>query len=223
MINYRYPSSLRLVDRDAYILSACDGTKVLHLGCTDSPVHESQLAAGRLLHPRLFSVTRALCGVDVDEQALAWMKERFEGDYVAADIESDAFVAAFRGKDFDIILLPDVLEHTNNPYSVLANVRRIAAADTRFLVSVPNAYSLKGFLRATLRREVIHPDHVAFHSLYTLTNLLARSGWEVVDSFSYVGGGEGLAAYLANAGLKIFPGLAEGIGVVAKPTKETNV
>ena len=219
MITYRYPSSLKLVDRDAYILSLCEGAKVLHLGCTDSPVYESQWAAGRLLHPQLFSITTALCGVDIDEQALAWMKERFEGDYVAANIESDAFVSAFQARDFDVILLPDVLEHTNNPYNVLANIRRAAGDGACILVSVPNAYSLKGVLRAALRREVIHPDHVAFHSLYTLTNLLARSGWQVTESFSYLGGGKGWTAKLANAGLKVLPGLAEGVGVIARPAK----
>ncbi len=104
----------------------------------------------------------------------------------------------------------------NNPFLALQNIRSVASKKTRFIVSVPNAYNIKGFLRVPLGYEIIHCDHVAFHSFYTLINLLKRADWEPENHFAYPGGGTGFGARAMNAVLRLLPGWAEGIGTIAR-------
>jgi SAM-dependent methyltransferase len=217
MITCAFPQDLSLVNRDDYIVSLCRAKRVLHLGCTDSPVYETQLQANRLLHLKIMAVAEYILGVDIDDKALQWFRSSFGGEYMLADLEDGSWVELVDGQYFDIILLPDVLEHVNNQFSVLMNIRKVAAPGAKLLVSVPNTYSVKGMARAVFCYERIHPSHVAFHSFYTLNTILSRSGWESSEFFSYLGGGKGPAASLANIVLKRMPWLAEGIGVLADP------
>ena len=60
-----------LTDRVTYILDACRGKRVLHLGCTDWPYTEKKLASGTLLHARIAAVAQSLVGVDADHDGVA--------------------------------------------------------------------------------------------------------------------------------------------------------
>lgn len=61
-------------------------------------------------------------------------------------------------------------------------------------VTTPNASGLlNAVAAATAGYEVNHPDHVALYSRrYTLTNLMERHGWEIVEVATYVSVVEGL-------------------------------
>lgn len=212
------PRRLQLVNRDALIVERCRGRRVLHLGCSDSPDHIEHQKAGRLLHEKLVGKASYLCGVDIDREALEWVTQHCGGDeMLLGSIEDTNFMSTLKERNFDVILLTDVLEHVNNAHLALRNIRLIASDNTRFIVAVPNAYNLKGFLRIALGYEIINYDHVAFHSFYTLINLLKRADWQPENHFTYPGGGTGLAARVTNAALRFVPAWAEGIGVVAKP------
>ena len=217
MIKSRIVRDLRFVDRDHLIVEQCSGKKVLHLGCTDSPVHEKQYQNGRLLQQKLLGPCGSVTGIDIEPGSLEWLQATLgKGDYRLGDIEDTAFMSPLKAEGFEVILLPDVLEHLNNPMAALSNIRLICNESSRLIVSVPTAYSIKSFMRVVVGHELIHPDHVAFYSPYVLTNLLDRAGFSCTEHFAFVGGGRGPIAAGTNLVARWFPRLAEGVGVLAR-------
>lgn len=203
----------RLVNRRRYLVNLCRGRRVLHLGCTDAPYHVSHAASGRLLHPILLEVAAEVVGVDIDGEALNWMTTRWPAEYHLGDLEAADFMSRFRNRPFDVILLADVLEHLGNPLTALRNLDGIGSPTTDVVITVPNAYSAKLLARVILGYEVVHPDHVSFYSFSVLAGLCGRARLEVLQPFTFFGGGRGSLAHLANAGLRFLPALADGIGV----------
>ena len=204
---------IQLVDRNRYITRLCRGKLVLHLGCTDAPYYKQQITDGRLLQKSLIDADARVIGIDIDEEALSWMANRLPGEYHCGNIEDTDFMLGFAKRGFEVVLLTDVLEHLNNPYLALDNINKITSDKTDIIITVPNAFAVKIFLRIMVGHELVHPDHVSWQTLATLSELLDRAGFEVVEPFSFLGGGKGLAAGITNVILRFIPRLAEGIGV----------
>jgi len=217
MIRNELIKSVRLVDRNSFILEMCDSKNVLHLGCTDYPFHKEQFENGNLLHSKLIKKCKNLYGVDISKEAIDWFREKVGGgEYFLYDIEENDFSAKFNNLEIDVILLPDVIEHLNNPGLALANIRALCIKNgCKLIITAPNAYSIKSYLRVLIGYEYIHQDHVAFYSVYTLYNLLKRFEFDCEDFFSYPGGGKGYPSHFANLFIKMVPRLTEGIGIVA--------
>jgi len=204
----------QLVDRSAFLLNACLGKRVLHLGATDAPCTLSAIRAGRFLHSALKDVAADLVGMDNNwEMIKVLCNEHGVSDIRYGDIE---VVEDYPRAEFDVVVAGEILEHLSNPGRALDALRAHCTAETRLIVTVPNAYSLKGFLRAMVGHELIHPDHILHHSLRTLSELLRRHGFQVERIFAFVNGGSGWRAAFANRLLRVLPQLAEGIGVVCR-------
>lgn len=215
MIKYR-SDKLQYVNRNELILRICDGKNVLHLGCTDSPFHKQRYLKGQLLHQQLIHVCKSLYGVDIDKESLFWMKQvLLKGEYHVGDIEDNTFMDTFANKNIDVVLLPDVLEHLNNPFKALKNIHKVCNYNTKIIVTAPNAFSLKTFMRILIGYEFIHQDHIAFYSPYTLKNILCKAGFTVSEFFTFSGEGRGVLARTANLLIRMKPMTAEGIGLVA--------
>lgn len=104
----------------------------------------------------------------------------------------------------------------NNPGLATQSLAQISTSNTEVIVTVPNAYSIKSVLRALLGYELIHPDHVLFHSPSTLFELFKRYGFAPSSKFAYVNGGSGFLFSISKALFRFFPSLAEGVGIVFK-------
>ena len=57
-----------------YLLHACTGKKVLHIGATDYPYHEERAKKGILLHQKLNKVAN-VTGLDISKDAIKTLKE----------------------------------------------------------------------------------------------------------------------------------------------------
>jgi len=211
-------SGLQLVDRVEFLLRACAGQRVLHLGATDAPGTVAALRNGRFLHSRLLEVVASLVGMDNNKAMIDFLRNEFGIDDIRfGEIEE---ASNYPGDNFDVVVVGEILEHLSNPGQALDALRARVGHGKMLIVTVPNAYSLKAFLRAIAGHELIHPDHVLHHSLHTLCGLLTRHGFNVTQIFSFVAGGSGWAATLTNQVLRVFPQLAEGIGVVCHSVDE---
>lgn len=207
--------SVRLVNRVAHISELCRAKRVLHLGATDAPFTHESILNGRLLHLHLRRVASHIVGLDNSVEMVELLKAECNvDDVLIGDIEQPA---DYPKAHFDVVVAGETFEHLSNPGRALEALRASVSPNAKLVITVPNAYSLKGFLRAVVGHELIHPDHVLHHSLRTLASLLSRHGFEVVETFGYVQGGTGLPAYIANRILHGFPQLAEGIGVICTP------
>jgi SAM-dependent methyltransferase len=207
--------NIKLVNRANYICKLCEHKTVLHLGATDAPETQNAIQSQRFLHTRLTDVCKKVTGMDISTEMINWLKENYEVNnihYGNIEVYED-----YPQTEFDVIIAGEILEHLSNPGKALDCLNKIAKPTTRLIITVPNAYSAKGFFRAVAKHELIHPDHTLHHSLHTLKTLLERHGFFIESYFTFVNGGRGSLASMTNLLLHFFPQLAEGIGVICLP------
>ena len=216
MINFTL-NQLSFVERFTLLKTVCKGKRVLHLGATDYPVTENAIATNRFLHSHLSGVAASVMGLDLAESAIEMLRLKHGIRNIKhGNIERPE---DYPPGPFDFVVAGEIFEHLNNPGMALMAVNRCMAGSGTLIITVPNAYSLKGFCRATCGYEWIHPDHVLHHSPSTLNTLLTRHGFTPTQWFAYANGGTGIMAALANTILRFRPQLAEGIGVLARPIR----
>lgn len=150
------------VQRPAFILERVTGKVVLDVGAT-GPMHQ---AIGK-----------------VATKVYGW--DRADGPGVTGIDLDDVSVVLPVYSDVDVIVLGEVLEHLSNPGWFLARLR--AAYACRTIISVPSAFSEAGRLMALKGVECVNADHVTWFSPKTLSVLLARAGYRIVEAAYYNG------------------------------------
>ncbi|NOY92579.1 MAG: hypothetical protein GXP55_15410 [Deltaproteobacteria bacterium] len=146
-------------DRREWLSGLCAGKSVLHVGCCDVPIFDPN----NNLHIFLSKHTSRLDGLDISEPGIALLRRHVDGMYFTDPSRVT--------REYDIVLVPEVLEHTANPGQFLTGIFSIRAE--KYLVTAPHIQ----WYERTQRRgatfcESVHGDHKAWYSPYTLLNTL---------------------------------------------------
>jgi 2-polyprenyl-3-methyl-5-hydroxy-6-metoxy-1,4-benzoquinol methylase len=156
---------IKFVDRVHYLKCLCRDRRVLHLGATDAPVTKESIMKGKLLHQEIEDVAKIIVGMDLDQEMIEWLAKHHKICNIKhGNIEE---LADYPNESFDIVLAGEIFEHLSNPGKALECLRGIMNPGTQLIITVPNTYSFKGFCRATLKHELIHPDHTLHHKSIT--------------------------------------------------------
>jgi hypothetical protein len=149
----------------------CAGRRVLHVGCVDWPITNVRNS----LHVQLDASCAALDGFDVHPEAFDLLRPHVRGQLFSRweDVTDS----------YDIILVPEVMEHVPDVATFLQQLDRVKAP--HIVLTVPDAYQC-------MRRhfdyvadsetfvEVVHPDHNCWYTPYTLTSVLGKyTNWKV--------------------------------------------
>jgi len=227
------------VEREKFLIEAAVGRHVTHVGFADTGMRANAQRDGRWIHSRLGAVASRLVGVDIDPDEVKWAQQQGYEVYLADcrdpdDIARQAIPLA------DVVIVGDVIEHIDNVGSFLDGLRALADPTGSMIITTPNAFRLTNFAAGLRGIEMVHPDHVAWYSWYTLQNVLERHGWQVQQFHTYLPPPRGLLApirgtardwmtigagrlilklerALANS---IAPFLAEGLIAVCKPVRK---
>jgi SAM-dependent methyltransferase len=173
------------VDRSEFLTRLAAGRSIVHVGFAG----ESRADIGELvesptwLHGRLAAVASHAVGIDIDPAAVE--RARRAGFEAFAADASDAVALRALGIQADVVVAGEIIEHVERPGEFLDAMRAIGRRGGMLVVTTPNAASLLNPLAAMGRYELINPDHVAFYSCFTLTNLMRRHGWEVTQMATY--------------------------------------
>lgn len=183
---------LDVVDRIEYLVNSCKGKSVLHIGFLDSPFLEEKFLSSEMLHSKLKRESAFVYGVDVNAKDLE--KYRLltgdENNCVINLSERGADLRIFQDLKFDVVLIPEVLEHISNPGEFLKNLYLICKAhQSNLIVTVPNAFNFEFFLEASDSREIVHPDHYFYFSPITIRKLLESESFFVRQTSMYTPGG----------------------------------
>lgn len=173
------------VDRTDYILSVCVGKSVLDLGCTDYPTTLEKLAKGLLLFPRLHEVSGRLLGIDNSKEGITLLRSLGYSNIIFGDVE--VFECFDKNDSFDIIIAGEILEHLGNVGAFLKNIRSIMRRDSILILTVPNAHSLKSFIRVLQGKEIVNSDHLYYFSQATVEHLCKRYNLFVEECLYYIG------------------------------------
>ncbi len=127
-------------------------------------------------------------GVDVSDFASRYAREKLGFDARTGKLHE----VGLPEKSFDVITLWDVFEHFPDPVRQLGEVRRLLKDDGVILLDTPNergllreisrwAYKLSGGTVQYPARKLHHVYHLFYYSPDTLTRMLTKAGFEIVD------------------------------------------
>lgn len=175
----------KVVDRIEYVSGLARGKRVIHVGFVDAGYEDMQAATGTWLHEHLAAVASSIVGIDVDEAGVERAKARGYEAYVADGRQPDV-LASLGIEPAELLIAGEVIEHLDDPGSFLDGLHGLLAPGGTLVLTTPNASGLLNGFAAMAGAEINHPDHVVLFSWRTLTNLLARHGWEHVRTATYV-------------------------------------
>lgn len=168
-----------LSDRRPLFVERCAGRSVLHVGCCDVPFFD----ADTNLHLALAPHTDRLDGLDVSREGIEVLRRYVDGQYFTS--------AAEVSREYDLLLAPEVIEHTENPHQFLSELFSVPA--TQYLISAPHYQWFEQARRTPgVFHEKVHPDHRAWYSPYTLLRTLRpfiQEDHDDVEVFSFASTG----------------------------------
>lgn len=147
------------------------GKRVLHVGYADWPITDPQ----QNLHVQLDGVCAALDGFDPHDDAASVIGSLVTGRL----FNSWAQVR----DDYDVVLVPEVLERVAEVESFFAALDRVSFRT--IVLTVPDLYQCvpRHFGYDAARQvftEIVHPDHNAWYSPYTFYNVVTKhTNWKV--------------------------------------------
>lgn len=129
------------------------------------------------------------CLVDVlelDKNAYARLPKRVR-NAINSSIE-DLGIWKLLSKDYDFIIMADVLEHLVDPLKALRVLKRVASSETRLIISLPNIASWPIRKQLLLKGDFEYQEsgpldktHLHFYTVNSIPKLLSESGWQVEE------------------------------------------
>ena len=169
----------KYVDRSSYLETLVRGKRVLHIGCVDHNVEtiEHKIRRGKWLHKRLHDAASHCVGIDINPEGIEHIRQRLGyKDCYTADI-TQTLPTALSDTTWDYVLLPEVLEHIDNPVSFLSLLKEQLSPYAKHLViTVPNAFHKANYAFAQKGLEAINTDHRYWFTPYTLGKVVTQAG-----------------------------------------------
>lgn len=149
-------------------------SKVLDIGC-----------ATGYFAKELIKINCETWGVDGDKEAIKKAK-KFCKQTILCDLDNSKKLEVPK-RYFDYVLMLDVLEHLCSPESILETVKPHLRKDGHIIVSVPNiAHAsirwmlLQGKFQYTTTG-ILDKTHLHFYTKKSIVDLIAKSGYRVLD------------------------------------------
>jgi len=193
-----------LLEKITNIFTDIPRGKVLDLGCGDGDY-------AIILKKLGFEVIAC----DVDEQRF---KYKTEIEFKKCDLMQRL---TFGDNSFDYVLLLEVIEHLNNPYSFMQELKRILKDNGTLILSTPNILSLKSRMRFLFEgafeyfreppldqmhnpKEKIFNLHIFLYRFHELEYLLWRNGFIIDKIFTSNYDGFEYSLFLPAISLQLF-------------------
>ncbi len=164
--------------RGDWLVQSVAQRRVLHVGFADHvPLIAQRVANGSWLHARVSRSASACLGIDINLNAVQVARSFGFDNVQHLDVFSTGALAQLPSWGFDLVLVPDVIEHLSDPAAFLRRLR-VCLPQAQFLVSVPNGLSLRNAWNTMRGHERVNTDHRAWFSPFTLLKVLTDAGFE---------------------------------------------
>ena len=211
------------VAKEDFIVAISSGLTVLHLGCvgfTDLAGEDRVRSAKQSLHWKLTQCAKVV-GVDRSSDVIEEMRKLGIFDNVVpGDVERLDELPV--NQKFDLVIAGDIIEHLSNPGRMLDGIKRFCRADTRVIITTPNAFGAPNYLRYSAGRFHEGAEHVMSFNQQNLVTLLNRHGYTIAESHTCfqprsAEAHNGLAFHAGKSILKLFPRFGGTLLVMARP------
>jgi 2-polyprenyl-3-methyl-5-hydroxy-6-metoxy-1,4-benzoquinol methylase len=137
---------------------------LLHVGCGEGDLGERIRKRQRC----------RVVGIETNRHAAAVAKRRLD-DVYTGDIEE---VISILHEEFECIVASGAVEHTADPWSLLASLRRLSAPDGLLITSVPNVATARVIADLIAGRFPVG-QQVRFFTRESLEELMDVAGWAI--------------------------------------------
>lgn len=176
--------------REKRLLSIVEGKSCMHIGCCDHlPMIEAKVRQKKWLHGILEENCKEVLGIDIDEEAVAYVNEKgFAASKVyCADVTAPDFTDRVPKKELDYVLLGEIVEHVDNPVSFLSGLLENMVKygfHGKYIITVPNAFAVMREESAYQDGvEKINSDHRYWFTPYTIAKVMTLAGIEPEELF----------------------------------------
>lgn len=157
------------------IVSRIDAnSKVLDVGC-----------ASGYLAKELKKKNCTVVGIEIDKE-MAAMARNYCDKVIVTDVE-EAVELPIPDKEFDFIILSDVLEHLRRPDLVITKLKRYVAPNGLVIASIPNVARIEVRIKLLLGRfdyqdsGIMSKGHLRFFTRKTARDMFKRCGYKSIQ------------------------------------------
>jgi len=157
--------------------------EILHLGCTDHlPIIKHKIESGIYLHQQISRVASVCVGIDINREALEYVRTMGITNIVEADITQPG-IKKITDNKWDYLLMAEMLEHIDNPVSFLQSIaQNYKKHIDSIIITVPNAFGLAHMNIAHNHGiESINNDHRYWFTPYTICKVAHQAGLVIDD------------------------------------------
>ena len=183
--HFNYFSPITKKTRIEFIIDSIKNLNVeniVHVGCAGHVVKiQEQIASSKHLHSALVSNFTNVIGFDTNNEAIALLKKyKIDNVFCTNFLDSENVLKItskyFYSKPF-LILIPDMLEHLDNPVNFLQEIKtKYSNYCKNIVISVPNAY---GYQRISSifkeNMENINSDHRYMFAPTTILKIIVKA------------------------------------------------
>jgi SAM-dependent methyltransferase len=180
---------VKLVNNRDFYGNLVQGKTVLHIGCTDhKELIDIKMKNHEYLHVKLMEHARIIHGIDINKEAIDYLRTKYNitniyyCDVTQPKIPNELLVS------YDIVLIPEVIEHILNLGNFLKSVRRFMSPKSLLVIGTPNTFKLHSFFTVLKGYEEVNPDHKYYFSYSTLKCLLGGAGFNIDKWYMYIYG-----------------------------------
>lgn len=155
-----------------FVTERCRDKDVLDLGCVQHST--DNVETPYWLHGAVVAVARHVVGLDIDCAGVEYLRGR------GYDVVCGNACALDLGRQFDVIVAGDIVEHLDNLGGFFSSCGRHLRPGGSLLVSTPNPWYWRNVVKAALFSEVANnPEHTCWLCVRTLKQVAARHGFAV--------------------------------------------
>lgn len=136
---------------------------------------ERILDIGYAAKPNMYLPAAETTGLDLEKPRLSTYKEE-----VQADVRE--LPRIFAGRVFDTIICAEFIEHLEDPYAFLREIKRFLSPQGQLIISTPNpiSFPVVAFEWLGTRKFFYSSDHTYYFLPRWVWRLLERTGYKVV-------------------------------------------
>jgi len=157
---------------------------VVHYGCVDDdePLIRHKLKNGYYLHDIVTRSSKNTIGIDLNKKAFGFLKRDFSIDNIVyGDVEDPSTfdLDLNKLKEADILLIPDLIEHLNNPGNMLKGINKYFKKDIKIIIITPNPFAWYNFAATLFGIEIYTDYHTMCFTTEDMSVLLKRYGIKI--------------------------------------------
>lgn len=165
--------------RNDWLVDLCRGKRVLHIGCVDHDIRmiRAKMARRKWLHQLLVESAACCHGIDLNAEGIEFMRDELGYDEVTTANAVGDVPSEILDREWDILLLAEVLEHVGNPVEFLTRMHeKYRHCAGELIITVPNAFAVENLRFIRRKQESINSDHFFWFTPYTLARVVTEAG-----------------------------------------------